>query len=72
MGYILQSGAGAILCFLFDALLVTARLGLESLDKLPGLLVILKRSANQIMPSSHNKKLKRGRKECNMQADNQI
>jgi hypothetical protein len=34
LGYILQSGAGTVLCFLFDALLVIARLGLASLDKL--------------------------------------
>jgi hypothetical protein len=37
LGYILQSGAGAVLCFLFDALLVTARLGRASLDKFSGL-----------------------------------
>jgi hypothetical protein len=59
LGYILQSGAGAVLCFPFDGLLVTARLSLASLDKLSGLLAIFKRSANQIKPLSHNKKLRK-------------
>jgi hypothetical protein len=37
-------------------LLVTARLGLASLDKLSGLFAIFERSANQIKPLPHNKK----------------
>ncbi len=56
LGYILQSGAGALLCFLLDALLVTGRLGLVSPDKLSGLLVILKMSENQTLQSSHSQK----------------
>jgi hypothetical protein len=57
--YLLLPGAGPVLCFLFDALLVTASLGLESPDKLSGLVAILRRSANQIKPLSHNKKLRK-------------
>jgi hypothetical protein len=59
LGYILQSGAGAVLCFLFDALLLPARLNLASLDKLSGLLAVFKRTENQIKPLSHNKKLRK-------------
>ncbi len=58
-GYILHSGAGAVLCFLFDALLVTAILGPESLDKLSGLFAIFKRLAKQMKPLSHNRKLRK-------------
>jgi hypothetical protein len=61
--YILQSGAGALLCFLFDALLVTAILTPESLDKLSGLYAILKSSGNQINPLSHNSTEKKAAKD---------
>jgi hypothetical protein len=51
----LQSGAGAVLCFLFHALLVKAIMPPKSLDKPSELFATLKRSANQIKPFSHNR-----------------
>ncbi len=57
MVHLLLPGVGPVLCFLVNALLVTARLGFESPDKLWGL--VFKRSANQIKPWSLNKKVRK-------------
>jgi hypothetical protein len=59
LGYILQFGTDDVLCFLTDAILVSARLGHESLHKLSGLFAIFKRTANNIKPLPHNKKLRK-------------